>query len=1331
MKRLAASVLALLLSATFFSAHADPVVSNLKPYGSQLQGSAGDIITEADWPQDKVAYFLFNNDTGDDTKDCVVYATPGATISPTGHICKTLERGFKVFPKYGNGRSAVWLLAPRSGLATYKKIDTVTDDSLNFIGVSGYNYILRRGSTDLTNSPADRILLGASTAIAGPNGNGSFTVTSGGTVSTFTVAAGSFGSTDAAVGFRWRFDATTATTALRNVSCFINANTSTTLTCGSDLGTAPASGDTGFVERPGVRVSTIKDVDSGVSATPATFTGLSSSIDPNAFYEAVQMAGLAFTSSNSASFQASTTGQASYAFIEGTASTVNPVVGSNTFSVGQMKISEAYQDETGVAQSVGFGIRLSGRITHRSNGITWVRSSAFLRNDILANFHTGVGSVGGGGSYFAGGLQVTAGFSVLNGSLTIVGQEVTASERRTRCLGNGNVALRVFGTGVSIQGVSATGSGSSPALILAGGSYPPATRFNSFSLDDVVGSSGNSNVGVDASGISAGYVLLGATTVNTVTGTLGDMTLPGSVAALHTDFTKTNVTTLDGSRFIGVAGFVVSNSIRLTNKTGSTISPGTVLRSNGTNPQVVLAKADTAANAMGPFCVALTTAANNANVYANCSGGTPYTTFDSTATVGSPVYLSATTAGTLTNTAPPCSGSNQVVRFPPAAATNTTFGYVPWSYQTIAAPAGCSDLASSLAIWDTTLVRYFLLDYDGGNDSNLCYVDAAAGSTIAPAGKACKTIEHLMQVFPRYGNGRLAVWLIKPRAIGATYKRIDGTTDDWIDLAGVGGYAFFLVRGSTDLTNSVHDRLALGAILVVNGPNGDSSYTVTTGATTSVFTIAAGSFGATDALVGYRLRFDASTTTSTIRDTSCLINANTSTTVTCGSNVATAPVNGDTLFIEEPGVRVAAFREVSQGSFLSQSGILKSQSGRGTAGISGTGASGTLSLGSSSGETRYSFMSTTGATSVNALFADAAAPVRIISSYIDETGTARAVGTGIRHTGGCFVLSTSLVQVAQSAFMTTSNQVSFGGSASQIGAGGSYFGGGNVLVINSGTSGESGFSLFGTSSASDRRTRFLGNGSSTVRFQGSTNVFSVDCSNAGATPCFTPGGTSTTATATARPQIVAFDDVVGSTGNTDVCIDIATSTNVRLLLGRTTVNTCTGTAGDIRIAGPVIAAHTDFALTGFVDASNNTLIGSAGLLGPVATLVSNQSGGALVVGNIVRTNGTSGQVTSALADTVAHSTGVIGVMVTSPASTALGYMATHGVQYALYDSAPTAGALVYLSPSTAGKLTTTVPANAGTNQKLWLGYNFSVSGSTGLTAFAPQPVPVTSNGTAP
>ncbi len=218
------------------------------------------------------------------------------------------------------------------------------------------------------------------------------------------------------------------------------------------------------------------------------------------------------------------------------------------------------------------------------------------------------------------------------------------------------------------------------------------------------------------------------------------------------------------------------------------------------------------------------------------------------------------------------------------------------------APGGGAD-------WSLSGIRYFLLDYDGGDDNNLGYIDSTAGATLAPTGLALKTAERLFQIMPRNGNARQAVVLIKNRAAGATYLKQDGVTSDNLDFTGFTSYSYLLRRGSTDLTNSATDKIALGAIQGQVGPGTGGIFTASAaGASGESVTIAVGAFTVEPALLGMRVRFTGNVTAA-LANVCTMIALNSTTVITFGSILPVAAAIGDTFTVERPGVTFARYKE--------------------------------------------------------------------------------------------------------------------------------------------------------------------------------------------------------------------------------------------------------------------------------------------------------------------------------------------------------------------------------------------------------------------------------------
>ena len=644
--------------------------------------------------------------------------------------------------------------------------------------------------------------------------------------------------------------------------------------------------------------------------------------------------------------------------------------------------------------------------------------------------------------------------------------------------------------------------------------------------------------------------------------------------------------------------------------------------------------------------------------------------------------------------------------------------------------------SDAIAAWDLSLVRYFLVDNDAGDDANIGYVDAAAGATLTPAGIAKKTItgtSGLLSILPKTGNARRAVILLKSRAAGATYLNPSAVAEG-LDLTGIDGYAGIWVRGSTDLTNTVADRITLGAMVAAAGPNGDSSWTVAAGATTSVFAVSAGALPAEPTLKSgvdtsasfFRVRFTGNVTAAlanVCRETYRVAGGNT---ITVGDNLAVAPAAGDTFFIERPGVRLASYFETDQNGGP-VAGLANNSQGNATVGIAVVATAARQFLLGNAGTTRYTFCDlTSAAPAVNTVQAKSQANILIFApAWIDETSTSRDVGIGLRCAIAQFVCNT-VITLSRGIYCTgtlnTTSQTSYfiQSTAAQLSGAGYY---GNGVSTRIASAGNANNCTFGNNaSGTSRRTRITGNGQTTLgslNLQGFQRIRGVEFELCGAAPCIEVGGA--TAASQSDANSVYLDDCVNGPagGNTGVGIKIgAALRNRSVLIGIANACTVSGTAGEIMLGdGAALTTYAALTRTNVVDSNGNDVQGTGGHVVNQCALVSNQSGGALAVGDVVRSNGTAAQVTSAQADTLANSAAV-GVMVTPPASLGSGYMAVAGAPSVNFSAPPTPGAVAYLSTSTIRVATTTLPAISGTQQLVKLGrvQPNGISGSTARVA---------------
>jgi hypothetical protein len=746
------------------------------------------------------------------------------------------------------------------------------------------------------------------------------------------------------------------------------------------------------------------------------------------------------------------------------------------------------------------------------------------------------------------------------------------------------------------------------------------------------------------------------------------------------------------------------------------LSPGAGLTRTITNPggNEVL-RLDVVANADGSILV-----------HADDIQVNPTLITTATATALAAKADAATTTAALATKADAATTTAALATKADAATTTAALATKADAATTTAALATKADALGLVASWSTTIVRYFLLDYDGGNDANTGFVDAAAGSTVAPAGLAIKTFERFFQIFSKLGAGRAAVVLVKPRAAGATYLQQDAATPSDVDLTGFSGYASFDLRGSSDLTNSATDRVLCGAIQGQAGPGGSGEWTCAAGATTTVFSVGSGALTAEPGILGMRVRFTGNVT-GALAGVCAFISANTGTQITVGAALGAAPANGDTFFIEIPGVRVNTLigtmdmpsRGVSSVRAMRQSYV-------GIAAVRD--AANSMVFGG--GDTQVAFCETTGTSNVQHLVAEALQQSTFQKTYTDEAGNARVVGFGVRCRGDFLVQD--MVNLQWTEFAHVSATATVGATrflrclTGQVGLFGMY-------LNRGGTFQHCGF----RDSHPSNQAILIGGGRQAaliaMRSIGALSfnacnaaIQGIDVTQAGATGAFTISNPSTS-------YVQCLDRLSGSTGNTGVGLDLLGASRTNLLIGSGVVCTATGTAGDVKLPGSVIMSYTALAATiSFKDQNLNQIIGSSlPRCQDVALILTNGDGTAHAVGELVRQSAAT-TCLRAQADTAAHATGPLLVAVTDPAAGAGGYYVplSGNLRYLLFDAAPTSLAIAYVSPTTAGRATTTVPAVSGTNQKRRLGLVEIVSGSTGITQCQPDNLPIAADGAA-
>ena len=628
---------------------------------------------------------------------------------------------------------------------------------------------------------------------------------------------------------------------------------------------------------------------------------------------------------------------------------------------------------------------------------------------------------------------------------------------------------------------------------------------------------------------------------------------------------------------------------------------------------------------------------------------------------------------------------------------------VPNATETSAGLMGVADknfIDHLQADWDITLCRYYLVDYDGGNDGNVGFIDAAPGSTLAPAGLALKTIDRLFFLLPRLGNGRMVKALIKNRAAGATYVNSNGVTPSDLSTAGLSGYSILHICGSSDLTNSAADQIAAGAIQGAVGPGTNGVWTATAGATTTSLTVASGVIPAEPGVIGMRVRFTGNVTPA-LANVCNNISASTSSTLTFGGT-NTAPANGDTFTIEIPGVRLNTVN-------LRYAGF-PTATGAGGVPVSIVGLAAvndqSATFNVCAPNVFVGFCESLPATSSlgHAVFSDGFL-VQSTSAYRNEAGALADVGMGFRARGRMSVTDCHTVSFLKLAGTLAGaagpglQRCLFGTWAGQ----GSYFGS-PASVNNCGMVGATGSPALqvggGRAVAANAKLRAVGS----LAFLNYTGAIAgIDVASAGAT------GAINMATATTGSYIT-IDNVSGSTGNTGVGLDLVGCQSSTVALGSTTNNTVTGTTGDVRLAGNVVTTHAVFTSVSIADTGNNVVSGTGGILQKDRCFVfTNGDGTAHAIGEIVRVvTGTPTTVVRAQADTNPNASGALFCAVTTPAAAAAGYYLplSAAAKRLLFSAAAAVNGIAYLHPTVAGAATTTIPTIA-VQQKRRLGISLS------------------------
>jgi hypothetical protein len=641
----------------------------------------------------------------------------------------------------------------------------------------------------------------------------------------------------------------------------------------------------------------------------------------------------------------------------------------------------------------------------------------------------------------------------------------------------------------------------------------------------------------------------------------------------------------------------------------------------------------------------------------------------------------------------------------------------PW---TIGGGGGGATVAS----WSLASIRYFVVDYDAGNDANAGFVDAAPGATIAGAAVAIKTLEQLYSIVPTIGNGRSLVVLIKNRAAGANYLDKDGVTQSSLDTSRWLGYATKIVRGSTDLTNSANDRFLCGFITAIAGPNGDGSFTVDVGPTTTTIPLVGGGL-TVDAGVQFRVRILTGARAGQVKT----ITANSATTLTLGNATSGGAVTaGDTVIIERPGVRLnqCNFDGTAAAAF-SVYGSSTSFLGSALVGVAfTTTASEAVSIGGGQA-IQLCGVEIVNATANQVLqLGKGLGSLWARDSWFDEVGSSRTTGFGLRINCAAAISRIQSMDVQCLGAVNSAATISLNAGRFGNFGGRSYVKGNLSVVVD--TSG--GFNDVVTASGV---TFQLGDGTTTnapmrMVSGGAAIPFTL------VTPCDLrrinfENFAAATHGAIYCKHIVGGGMVVdgcSSDGTPQYAMDIHESTGLTVQWAPTIANTLAGTTGDVLFAGSALVAGSVFAKTNVMDPSGNHVIGSAGVVASAFFSAKCSGADGLALGEpCLLDTVTANAVAAANWDLAANAT-CVAIACNAAAQNAFVIVATAGKPYVLNTGGTySQGAIAFVATGTGGVgIATSTAVPSGKFQQRLGRWVSGTGGVDGYLAFNPEQVPI-------
>lgn len=487
--------------------------------------------------------------------------------------------------------------------------------------------------------------------------------------------------------------------------------------------------------------------------------------------------------------------------------------------------------------------------------------------------------------------------------------------------------------------------------------------------------------------------------------------------------------------------------------------------------------------------------------------------------------------------------------------------------------------AAGQANWPIGAVRWYGASTIRGSDNAAGYSDASCADL---GTKPKLTLAGLAAILPRIGAGRKICIVLEGDFRG------QGGLD--VLLSSMSGYAanFPLVvatgtnatAGAVAFAGDMNDRTSLAGV-TADGMNA-AGYNPTGALSASLIQClkvggGAPGFAAEPAIpLGVSMRFSASTTTAALQNQCRMVRQVTGTdTLTPLSAFPAVPLATDTFYLEQPGTYVDAMTlSLPASSTITSCQIAGFRTTSGLAQFTGAGAG------------IFSFCDVTG-------FLARGADSTLRPTYTDENGNTITRGAGLRIAGSLTRFHTLIDgNFTQEAFICTGETALEGGVMFSWGNGTSTWAGLSVLSLAGavGNDNDQPIAIIGGRfHASEPAARIRGlvslHGVSAGLYaaQSSFTISSLDISGMGANPAIRLRG---------KCSFFADINLTGTTGNTDVGLDLSAGQGCTILLESGNAPTLTGTVGDIRLADGTIATWAGLtAVPGtYITAAGNTFV---------------------------------------------------------------------------------------------------------------------------------------------